>query len=105
VKTHDEAGRMEEFTKDEKIKILTDQKRDLEGIIRLLKEESGCVTISDDIGNKKMVKGTIGGFSVRTAVTRKKLPGVCITDLDWSWMGGKVLCLLIEPPQGKDALA
>jgi len=84
-----------ELEKDEKIKMLTTQKHDLEGIIRLLKEEGGCATISDDIGNKKMVKGTIGGFSVRTAVTRKKL-GVSIADLDQSWQNGKILCIFLE---------
>lgn len=97
---HDEAGISNENAKDEKIEMLIIQKRELAGVIRLLKEEGGCATISDDIGNKKMVKGTIGGFAIREATNERKL-GVSITGLDRSWQGEKVLCLLLESGNGE----
>ena len=86
--------RTNELAKDEKIKTLTTQKRDLEDIVRLLKEEGGCVTISDDVGNKKMVKGTIDGFSVRQTTSSRR--NIAIHGLDKSWLGKKVLLVLLE---------
>ena len=59
------------------------------------------MTISDEKGNKMMFHGSIKGFAIRKTITGRKLPGVSITGLDWSWQGTKVLCILLEPGTGE----
>jgi len=89
------------LTKEEKIQNLIAQNRDLEGVLRLLKEEGGCITIYDDIGNKKMVKGVMGGYAVREVTGtgwKKTQPPIGIGGLDRSWLGKKALVILLEEP-------
>ena len=53
-----------------------------------------CVTISDDAGNKKMIHGSMEGFAVRQTTSVRR--NIVIRGLDKSWLGKKVLLVLLE---------
>lgn len=67
----------------------------IEGMGTVKKIEKGnMVTVEDDRGNKKMIHGSIEGFTIRKAGLRRT--GSAIVGLDREWKGKRVLCILLE---------
>jgi len=54
------------------------------------------LTIEDKDGNKLFVKGSIKGLAIKVADAGKKRRYACIDGLDSSWIGKKILCILLE---------
>lgn len=52
------------------------------------------VTIEDTKGSKKMIHGSIEGFTIKVA--RQKRTSSVLIGLDSGWEGKKVLCILLE---------
>lgn len=57
-------------------------------------DKGSAITIEDDKGNKKMVHGSIEGFTIKRA-SQKRTSSVII-GLDKDWEGKRVLCILLE---------
>lgn len=64
------------------------------------KPEGDYITLEDSGGTKKMIHGTIEGFTVKRAqkqgITSKQRIPSTIKGLDGSWADKRVLCILLE---------
>jgi len=52
------------------------------------------LVITDEEGSKKVFEGTLEGFVVK--IPKKKFTNAVISGLDDTWIGKKVLCILID---------
>lgn len=57
------------------------------------------ITVTDDLGNKKILRGTIEGFSIKKT-KKTKLKGVTISGLDGDWSGHNILCIFLGEEDG-----
>ncbi|NIA04046.1 MAG: hypothetical protein GWP09_01720 [Nitrospiraceae bacterium] len=59
-------------------------------------EKENFVTVEDSKGNKYFVHGSINGVAVKVAGKGVRKTHSIIVGLDNSWIGKKVLCVLLE---------
>jgi len=60
-------------------------------------EKGSVISIEDKKGNKFFIHGSIGGITVKQAIAgNRKKTFSCIIGLDSSWIGKKVVCIMLE---------
>lgn len=59
-------------------------------------EKGDMITIEDSKGAKKMIHGSIEGFTIKKPRRRRLETSSVIIGLDSDWEGKRVLCILLE---------